>query len=150
MKLALRFVANSAAVFLALYLADSLLEGRFLLTGGVWVALILALVLGLLNSLVRPLHRLRTKPVNAITTAVLTVLVNALVLQTMVWIGAITTTGFLWVLAAAALVSLVTGAINWLIGFGAVEKARPERLWTQERYRTHTRKKGTSRPRRPI
>ena len=47
-----------------------------------------------------------------------TVLVNALVLQAMVWAGALSSTGFVWVLAAAAFLALLGGVINWLIGFG--------------------------------
>ncbi len=127
MKLALRFIANAMAVFLALYLVDSVAGGRFVLAG-VWAAVIPALLLGFLNSLVRPLHWLRSKPLYALAGAVLTVLVNALILQALVWAGAMSSTGFAWVLAAAALVSLVTGTINWLIGFGGTEKARPESL----------------------
>jgi putative membrane protein len=131
MKLAVRFVANAVAVFLALYLVDSVAGGRFIIREE-WEAVILALLLGFLNSLVRPLHRLRAKPLYALVTAVLTVLVNALILQAMVWAGAITVAGFAWVLAAAALLALVTGAISWLIGFGGTERARPRSAWRNE------------------
>jgi putative membrane protein len=145
MKLALRFVANTVAVFLALYLVDSVAGGRFVLAG-VWAAIIPALLLGFLDSLVRPLHRLQSKPLYALTGAVLTVLVNALILQALVWAGAISSAGFTWVLAAAALVSLVTGAINWLIGFGGIEKARPEPLRADSKARARERRNRPSRP----
>jgi putative membrane protein len=145
MKLALRFVANAMAVFLALYLVDSVAGGRFVLAG-VWAAVIPALLLGFLNSLVRPLHRLRSKPLYALTVAVLTVLVNALILQALVWAGAISSAGFTWVLAAAALVSLVTGAINRLIGFGGTEKSRPEPLRVHSGTKARERRDRHSRP----
>ena len=149
MKLALRFVANAMAVFLALYLVDSVAGGRFVLAG-VWAAVIPALLLGFLNSLVRPLHWLRSKPLYALAGAVLTVLVNALILQALVWAGAISSTGFAWVLAAAALVSLVTGAINWLIGFGGTEKARPESLRVAHEQETGTRATRSTFPAGPV
>lgn len=41
MKGLARFVANAVAVFLALYLVDSVAEGRFVVKG-VWAAIILA------------------------------------------------------------------------------------------------------------
>jgi len=132
MRLALRFVADALAIYLALYLVDSVSQGRFEVAGGVWAAVILALLLGFLDCLVRPLHRLRAKPAAALITAALTVLVNALLLQVMAWIGAVSARGFPWVLATAAFVALVTGAINWLIGFGPLTKTRPHRSWKDD------------------
>lgn len=135
MKFVQRFIANAVAVFLALYLVDSIADGRFVLRG-VGVAIILALILGFIDSLVRPLHRVLTKPLYAAITAVLTVFVNALVLQGLAWAQAIDTVDFGWVLGAAAFVTLVTGAINWLIGFQAPEKVRPNKgLYSHDRKR---------------
>lgn len=123
MKGLARFVANAVAVFLALYLVDSVAEGRFVVKG-VWAAIILALVLGFLNSLIRPLHRARSKPLYAGISALATLLVNALVLQLLVWARALSTADMGWVFLAAAFVAVVTGAISWLIGFGSWEKTR--------------------------
>ncbi len=87
MKFMFRWIANSIALYLALYLVDSLIAPRFWLQA-VWLGVILAVFLGLLNSLFRPLHRVKTKTFNALTVAVLTVLVNTLILQIFIWIGA--------------------------------------------------------------
>jgi putative membrane protein len=124
-KFWLRWLANSIAIFLALYLVDSLLHERFHM-GATWAALLAATLLGLVNSFVRPLHRAKSKPLRAALTVVVTVLVNALVLQLFVWVGAdVTTTGFVWVLLAAAFVTLLAGLINWLVGFNQKERPRP-------------------------
>jgi putative membrane protein len=128
MRSSLRWVANALAIFLALYLVDSVARGGFRVQA-VWVAVVLALLLGLLNSLVRPLRRAHTKPSNALLSTALTVLVNALILQIFVWAGAsLTARNFAWTLAVAAFVSLLAGTINHLVGFETGEKARPSGL----------------------
>ena len=125
MKFWFRWLANGVATFLALYLADSLLHERFHLKAA-WPAVLAAIVLGFINSFVRPLHRGRTKPQRAALTTVVNLLVDAFVLQLFVWVGAdLTSRGFIWVLLAAALVTTVCGLINWQIGFGQKEKPRP-------------------------
>jgi putative membrane protein len=123
-KFWLRWPANGIAIFLALYLADSLLHDRFHLAK-TWPAVLAAIFLGLVNSFIKPLHRGRSKPQRAALAAVLILLVNALVLQLFVWVGAdVSSRGFVWVLLAAALVTVVAGLINWQIGFGNKEKPR--------------------------
>ena len=125
MKFWLRWLANSMAIFLALYLLDSLLHERFHLEA-TWPAVLAAIVLGFMNSFVRPLHRVRSKPQRAALATLINLLVNALMLQLFVWVGAdVTTRGFIWVLLAAAFVTLVSGLINWQIGFGQKDKPRP-------------------------
>ena len=104
---------------------DSLLNGRFKLEAA-WAALVAAVVLGFIDSFVRPLHRVKARPQRAVLTVALTVLVNALVLQIFVWVGAdVTSQGFQWVLLTAAFVTLLTGLINWLVGFSHKERPRP-------------------------
>ena len=117
MKTMLRWTADAVAFYLALYLVDSVVGGRFKI-GAVWVAVVLAVVLGLLNSLIRPLYRVRSKPVLAISEAVFTVLLNALILQIVIWAGGpLSALGVVWVFVVAAFLALLGGVINWLIGF---------------------------------
>ena len=104
---------------------DTLLHGRFRLEA-TWAAVVAAILLGFVNSFVRPLHRARSKPLRAALVVVLTVLVNAILLQIFVWVGAdVSTQGFIWVLVAAAFVTLLAGLINWLVGFNRTERPRP-------------------------
>jgi putative membrane protein len=117
-----RWVADSLAFFLALYLLDSLISPRFHL-GALWIAVILAVFLGLLNSLIRPLYRVKSKPGLSIGEAVVTFLFNALVVQIAIWAGApLSTTGVVWVFVSAAFLTLLGGIINWLIGFKQKDK----------------------------
>jgi putative membrane protein len=117
MRFLVRWFANALAFYLALYLVDSLASPRFLIKA-VWVAVLLALFLGVLNSLVRPLHRVRAKPGQAWGTAAATVIVNALVIQVFIWVGApLSAGGFHWVLVTALFLALLGGLINWLVGF---------------------------------
>ncbi len=125
MKFWLRWIADSVAIFLGLYLVDSLLHERFRLEA-TWAGVVAAILLGFVNSFVRPLHRARSKPLRAGLTVVVTVLVNALIIQLFVWVGAdVSATSFAWVLLAAAFVTLVAGLINWQVGFHQKEKPRP-------------------------
>jgi len=122
MRFMLRWIANGVSFYLALYLVDSLIAPRFFVEA-VWVAVIIAIVLGLLGSLIRPLHMARKKPWYAVTVAVVTVLVNALILQIFIWAGApLSATHFVWVLMMAVFLSLLGGVLNWLIGFKSKEK----------------------------
>jgi uncharacterized membrane protein YvlD (DUF360 family) len=124
-KFWLRWLANGVATFLALYLVDSLLHERFHLKAA-WPAVLAAIVLGFINTFVRPLHRGRAKPQRAALATVINLLVDALILQLFVWVGAdLTSKGFIWVLLAAAFVTAVSGLINWQIGFGQKDKPRP-------------------------
>jgi uncharacterized membrane protein YvlD (DUF360 family) len=124
-KFWLRWLANGIAIFLALYLVDSLLHERFHFAK-TWPAVLAAVILGFGDSFIRPLHRGKSRPLRAAVTTVLTVLVNVLILQLFVWVGAdVSTLGFLNVLLAAAFVTLISGLINWQVGFGHKEKPRP-------------------------
>jgi putative membrane protein len=119
-----RFVANVIAVYLALYLLDSIAGGRFQV-GGVWVAILLGLVLGFLNSLIRPLHRIRAKTVRALIVALLTLIANSLIVQVFAWATPLAIANVSWLLVAAVFLSVLMGVLNWLIGFAAPVKGRP-------------------------
>ena len=122
MRFVFRWLANAISFYLALYLVDSLIAPRFWIEA-VWVAVVLAVLLGWFNSLVKPLHRVKKNPGYALTVAVMTVLVNALIMQVFIWAGApLSATHLLWVIVAAAFVSLLAGVLNWLIGFKPKEK----------------------------
>jgi putative membrane protein len=119
-----RFVANVVAVYLALYLVDSVADGRFRV-GGVWVAILLGLVLGFLNSLIRPLHRIRAKTVRALIVALLTLIANSLIVQIFAWATPLAVANISLLLLVALFLSVLMGLLNWLIGFAAPMKGRP-------------------------
>lgn len=122
MRFMLRWMANAVSFYLALYLVDSLIAPRFYVEH-IWVAIVLAVGLGLMNSIVKPLHRLKKNPVSAVTVAFMTVVLNTLVLQLFIWFGApLSATHVLWVLLTGAFLSLLAGVLNWLIGFKPKER----------------------------
>lgn len=124
MRFLARWLANGLAVYLGLYLLDSVLAERFHLRMA-YPALLAAVFLGLGNSFIKPLYRAKSRPLQAGVISGLTVLVNLLFLHLFVWAGdGITTTHFGWVLAAAAFLTVITGLLNWLIGFRKKERPR--------------------------
>jgi uncharacterized membrane protein YvlD (DUF360 family) len=127
-----RFVANGVAVYLALYLVDSVADGRFQV-GAVWAAVLLTLVISFVNSPIRPLHRIRTRTPRSLIVTALTLLANGLMVQVFAWATPLSVANLAWVLLIAAFVSVLTGAINWLIGFVAPVKGRPSERITRTR-----------------
>lgn len=80
-KLVLRWLINAAALWAAAYLVPGIdHEG--------WVALlIIALVFGLINALIRPLLKLLTCPLQILTLGLFTIVINALLLLLTSWIA---------------------------------------------------------------
>jgi uncharacterized membrane protein YvlD (DUF360 family) len=118
-----RLVANAMAVYLALYLIDSVAGGRFRV-GAVWAAVLLAVALSLVNCPIRPLHRVRTRTARSLIVTLITLIANALVVQVFAWATPLELANLSWVVFVAAAVSLLTGVINWLIGFKIPAKGR--------------------------
>jgi putative membrane protein len=80
---------------------------------GFFAALITALVLGLVNTFIKPLLLLLTLPLNILTLGLLTFVINALlILLTSALVPGFNVTGFWW----ALLFSLVLAIINYALG----------------------------------
>lgn len=74
MHILLRWLINAAALLLAAYLIPGFVVSSF------YAALIAALVLGLLNALVRPVLILLTLPINVLTLGLFTFVINAVLI----------------------------------------------------------------------
>lgn len=100
-----RWVINSLAVMLAAYLVPGVSVTNF------WAALITALVMGLINAIVRPLVLILTLPVNILTLGLFTLVINAL----MFWLASAIVPGFyvagFWPAFGGA---LIFWAVSWL------------------------------------
>jgi putative membrane protein len=72
MKLIIRLLLNAAFLLLASYLLSGIIVANF------YIALIVAIVLGLLNALVRPFLILLTLPINILTLGLFTLVLNGL------------------------------------------------------------------------
>lgn len=115
MSLLLRWVISAASVMAAAYVVPGVSVRSF------WAALIAALIIGLVNALIRPLVLLLTLPVNVITLGLFTLVVNAL----MFWLASSIAKGFdVANFKAAFLGALVYWLVSWLVNglFGTKDK----------------------------
>lgn len=109
-QILLRWVINAVALLLVASLVPGFGVATF------YSALIAALVLGLVNALIRPLLFILTLPVTIITLGLFTFVINAL----MIWlvstiVKGFTVEGFVPALLAALLLWVISLATNWLI-----------------------------------
>lgn len=72
MDIIIRFLLNALAVMAAAYIVPGIDVANF------WVALIAAIVIGIVNALIRPILLILTLPVNIITLGLFTLVINAL------------------------------------------------------------------------
>ena len=106
MKLLLRWILSAATLMLVAYYVPGISVASF------YSALIAALILGLINALIRPLAILLTLPVNILTLGLFTLIINAL----MFWLASSIVKGFyvagFWPAFWGALLMWVVG---WLV-----------------------------------
>lgn len=84
MKLILRWLISALALMLVAYFVPGIVVNSF------YSALIAALILGLINALIRPLLILFTLPINILTLGLFTLVINAL----MFWLASSIVKGF--------------------------------------------------------
>ena len=82
MSFILSFLVTAGSLAIAIWIVDGL---EF--TGSWWEFLIVAVILGLANLIVKPILRLLSLPIVLITFGLFLIVVNALVLQLVVWLG---------------------------------------------------------------
>lgn len=108
--LAVRWFVNA----LALWIVSVLVSGIH--AEGVFATLVAALVLGILNALVRPILLLLTLPINLMTLGLFTFVVNALILElTASVVKGFYVDGFGAALIGALLLSIVSFLLNLFI-----------------------------------
>lgn len=104
MYLLLRWILNALGVMLVAYLVPGIVVSSF------FSALIVALVLGILNALIRPILIFLTLPINILTLGLFTLVINGLLL----WFVSSVVKGF----AVSGFGAAFWGAIVlWLIGW---------------------------------
>lgn len=113
MGLLFTFIGTAASLGVAVWLIDG-----FDFTGEWWQFLIAAAILGIANVIVRPILRLLSLPLILLTLGLFLIVVNALVLQFVVWLSGVfelglTSEGFFWDTFLAAIVVSIAG---WIIG----------------------------------
>ncbi len=97
---------------LALYLVTRLYGGVSFEPGSTWVNIIIAaLVMGIVNALVRPVLLLLSLPVNILTLGLFTLVVNALLLMLVAALTALNVSGF----GGAFVGAIILTVLNWII-----------------------------------
>jgi len=72
LKILLKWLVNAVAIMIAAQILSGVSIARF------WTALILVVVLGLINAVIRPILILLTLPINILTLGLFTLVINAL------------------------------------------------------------------------
>ena len=110
LTLLLRWIVNAAALLLVAYIYPAVHVSSFL------AALVAALILGLVNAVVRPILVILTLPVTLLTLGLFLFVINA----ALFWLVAevvhgFTVTGFVGALIGSILYSLITLVSSWLL-----------------------------------
>jgi len=114
-KLIMRVIINTVAIW-----AAAILVPGISLTSDVLSWLIVAVIFGLINALIRPLVKLLTLPLNIMTLGLFTLVINALMLMLTAYV---TDTlmiegplfGFVQALLGSIVISIVSTVLNWFV-----------------------------------
>jgi putative membrane protein len=115
-----RILAGAVALAAAAWLIDGISVGPGTTGDRVLTLLVVALIFGLVNAIVRPIARLISLPLLILTLGLFTFVVNALMLMLTAWVGdqfdlAFEVDGFWSALLGAVVISVVTFVINVLL-----------------------------------
>lgn len=115
-RLLLRWAINA----IALWVAIELVPGLNYVAESYVSLLIIALIFGLVNALVRPILLLLTCPLILLTLGLFILIVNAVMLSLTVWLSGVfnlglMSDGFLPTLLGALVISVVSGVMNLLV-----------------------------------
>jgi putative membrane protein len=106
MRIILKWLIMTAAILIAAYIIPGI--G----VAGIWTALVLAVVFGIVNITIKPLLVIITLPVNILTLGLFTFVINALlVLLVSTIVKGFTVSGF-W---AALLFSIVLSVVSYIL-----------------------------------
>lgn len=109
MNILLRLLVTSLAAFAA----AKLLPGIHI--DGYWSAVVLAIVLGILNVLLKPLLIILTLPITIVTLGLFLLVINAfIILIASHFIGGFHVDGFWWALLFSIVLSIFTGILTRL------------------------------------
>ena len=112
MSLILRMLLNALIV----YAVAHIIKGVHV--RGFGTAILVAVVLGLINALIRPVLFLLTLPINVLTLGLFTFVLNALLFWSVTWfVPGFSVDSFISALVASFLVSLMSLIFSWFLIF---------------------------------
>ena len=120
MRFIVRILAGAVALAAAAWLIDGISVGPGTTSERAFTLLLVALIFGLVNMIVRPIARLISIPLLILTLGLFTFVVNALMLLLTAWIGdqfdlSFEVDGFWSALLGALVISIVTFVLNVLL-----------------------------------
>jgi hypothetical protein len=118
-----RWAANSLALFLGLYLVDTWLAPYFYVRR-LWLAIVLAVLMGAINSTNRPFRGFRVNRGRAFGFFGLTALGNYLFMSIISWLGAPLTGNAIAFMFAAVFLTCIVALINHVVGFKPKDQPR--------------------------
>jgi putative membrane protein len=106
-------------IALAVWLTSLLLPGMTI-QGGVVGILLVSLVFGLINAIIKPIVKLLTCPLVLLTLGLFVLVINTLMLLLTEWLMGqyLQIDGFLWAFIAAVVISLATMIIDFIVPDG--------------------------------
>ena len=115
-RLLIRWIVNAVALWVAI----QIVPGLNYVSESSLSLLIIALIFGLVNALVRPILVLLTCPLIVLTLGLFVLVINAIMLSITVWLSGIfdlglTSESFISTLLGALVISIVSGVINLLV-----------------------------------
>jgi putative membrane protein len=111
MRLIVRILINAAA----LWVADRIVEG-IELSGRFWAILLVALIFGVVNAIIKPVVKLLSLPVLILSLGLFALVINAGMLAlTAALTDNLTVDGFIPALLGALVISVVSAILNWLL-----------------------------------
>lgn len=116
MRLIIRILIN----VLGLWVAIELVPRITVQDDNFWVLLLIAVVFGLVNALIRPIVHILTFPITILTLGLFIFVVNALMLMLTAWVTPLTIEGgfgqrFLAALLGSLIISVVSMIANWFL-----------------------------------
>jgi putative membrane protein len=114
---AMGFVIKTLGAAASLWVAVWIVEG-FEFSGEWWQFLIVAVIMGVVNAVVKPVLKLFSLPLILLTLGLFLLVVNAIALAVVVWLSGVfelglTSDGFFWETFLAA---IVVSVVSWILG----------------------------------
>ncbi len=106
MKIILHWLVAAVAILIVSYILPGVSISSF------WVALVVAVVLGIINAVIKPILIILTLPINILTLGLFTLVINGLLVLLVGYIvPGFVVAGFWW----AVLFSVILALVNWAL-----------------------------------
>jgi len=111
MKFILNWLLSTLAIVIAAYIINGFSAGAVVISS-FWAAIIAALVLGIVNALIKPVLTVLTLPITLLTLGLFALVINALMVLLVSWLVPGFAIASFWV---AVVFSIVLSLISWAL-----------------------------------